>query len=258
LILGEVNQRFVNDVFINGNMVRRDKTHVQTFEVQYLLYCLSDETQKLLYRFQDTELVGLPYDCGEFNCSINTLGHLFYAAKVLEQCKNKNLETIVEFGAGYGNLARIFKKVLPDTTLVLIDLPEMLALQYFFLTSTLADVRVIMHTTPPAEYEKGAIHLVPPYDIEDMQCRADLFISTFALSESSAQIQELVISKNFFNAPVCYIVGQLEGWGPEFNFVHHSFLHDSIRSVYSSVQCQPYHMVLNDLKSYEIIGCMHQ
>jgi len=254
IISGPANPHFVRNQIISNEMVRGGIKSPQIYEISYLKECLSPETKLLLNRFNDTDLVGLTKECKEFNCSTNTLGHLFYAAKSLEQFKNKDLTTIVEFGGGYGNLARIFKSILPKATIFLIDLPELLALQYFFLKATLPETtKVIIHAQAPENFEAGAIHLIPHYIVEDIKLKTDLFISTFALSEGSEYIQKSIIQKKFFDASVCYIVGQLHGWG-ELNFVNHSNILDTLRKTYQNIDCHPYHLILDCLHSYEIIG----
>lgn len=253
-ILGPICQDFVTNSIIGGAMVRRGFDIPQVYEVCFLKHCISAFTLNLLKKYNDTDFVGLPRECKDFNCSTSTLGHLFYAAKVLEKNGDKKIETIIEFGGGYGNLARIFKTILPASTIVIIDLPELLALQYFFLKSTMPGIKIILHSAPSHEYEQNAIHLIPVALIKDCSIKSDLFISTFALSEASEEAQRLIVNKNFFNARMAYITGQLEGWGSQFNFVSQDIIHSSIRKHYLKIDCQPFHFLLNGLQSYEIIG----
>lgn len=246
-LLGNPNTGFLNIPEVSGNMIRTEPHPMMKYECCFLKTCLSTETQKKLNLFKDTDL--LPQTCPEFDCSINTLGHLFYAARVFE--KTKNINTIIELGGGYGNVIRIFKQITPETTILSIDLPELLAIQYLFLTTTLPDVKVFFHTTLPTEFQAGAIHLLSVFLIEDLSIHADVFISTFGISESPKKLQEIIIQKQFFKAQTCYIVGQLNGWNAKFD--HHSIIHHAIRKQYPDVECLPFYLIPD---GYEIIGTM--
>lgn len=251
LILGPTNEDFASNPQISSNMIRRGWTPVQQYEVCYLKNCLSEKTQEMIKRTQDTSFLGLPRECQEFNCSTNTLAQLYYAAKTLE-LSNNNLSSIVEFGGGYGNLARMYKEMLPEVTYFIIDLPELLAIQHFFLQSTLPGVDVQMHAQIPSEFKKGSIHLIPAYIAEGMNIKTDLFVSAFAITESSEIMQNIVANKRFFDASICYVVGQLVGCNHP--WVHHSVLQSSIRKSYIVAECRPSFFFFHGVNAYEMIG----
>lgn len=250
-ILEPIGQNFTAHPVIASTMVKV-WNNAREYEACYLKNCLSGNSKELLAQFCDTGFTGLAYDCKDFNCSANTLGHLFYAFKVLEQCHGRTISTIVEFGAGYGNLARCFKTMLPQTTIILIDLPELLALQYFFLTSCVENTDVIMHVQPPLEFKQGAIHLVPVYYLKNLTFKADVFISSFALTEAPEIVQQIVIDNRFYNAQICFIDGQLEGNTIE--WVKPALLQNAIRNQYGTIIVQPSHVLQSNVPSYEIMG----
>ena len=254
IILGTPNQRFLYEPVISGAMVRRGYTLFQKYEDTFILDCIHPETKKLVLSYKETSFGLLPKECKELNCSTSTLGCLFYAAKILDNPNKPEIKTIMDFGGGYGNLTRIFKQLLPEVTLFIVDLPELIAIQYLFLNSTLPDTKIYVHTEKTDMFEQGAIHLIPIYLVEKLNLTTDLFVSTFALSETPLFVQNLVINKNFFNASMCYATGQLHGWG-NFNFEQHDTVFNSIRALYSYVSCQPFHHMLeSSLSSYEIVG----
>ncbi|BDC34784.1 hypothetical protein Noda2021_07420 [Candidatus Dependentiae bacterium Noda2021] len=253
ILLGSTDRYFARHYCVWNTMVRRGMSPVQAYEILFLKDCISPSTKSLLARYHEPDFLGLEKTCREFNCSTNALGHLFYAAKVFEQWPHETIQSIVELGSGYGNLASMFKQIKPEATIFLIDLPELLALQYFFLKAT-QDAPVIMHSRVPEKFEESAIHLIPVYLLPQLTLKADLFISTFALSESSAYTQEMVVAKKFFDAQYCYISGQLHGWGNEFKFVNHAPITDAVRNCYAHVQCQPHHVSLHVMPSYELIA----
>lgn len=251
-LMGAPNQEYLKHPVLAGNMVRSGIGITQHYEVNYITYCLSPNTYALIKKACNSPHDNLPRECAELNCSTNSLGHLFYAAKILE-ILDDTPQTIVEFGGGYGNLARIFKEINPQATLILIDLPELLAIQYLHLRQIFPENQVIIHTQTPLTIVPHAINLVPVYALNEIDSRADVFVSTFALSEATVAVQTMLSKKNFFNARLCYIVGQLNGWG-SLKFVHHNHLIKAVRTLYQRVYCQPYHLFIEGLHSYELIG----
>jgi len=111
-----------------------------------------------------------------------------------------------------------------------------------------------MHSEAPTEYTPGAIHLLPVFLLDHLktEIKTDLFISTFAITETTEILQKTVINKNFFNASMCYIVGQLQG--NPIDYVHPSVIHEGVRSRFNVTHCQPSFLLLIDIPAYEIIG----
>lgn len=254
LICGEPNKKFLAHTIVSSTMVWKQEPEIKEWKKIYLKDCISKKTKNKLLKFKDVEPAFLPHECEFFDCSYNSLVHLFYAAKSLEAIGEKKLETIMEFGGGYGNLCRIFKMVEPESTIFIIDLPESLFLQAIFLRTTLPGLQVIVHSDVPKTFETGAIHLIPVHLIEDIDLDVDLFISTLALSETTPYLQNLVGRKKFFGADVCYIVGQLYGWGV-LEFESHDIAHALLRDCYPEVYIQPFHIFWKaGLRSYESLS----
>ena len=254
LIKGREDPNFLLKAPISGPMVRSEWCKTQEYEVVCLQNCLNETTKQLIKSFHDTHFGGLPFKCREFNCSINALGQLFFFAKLLERNNFQNIRTIVELGGGYGCLARVAKMIKPDTTYILFDLPEYLAIQSLYLRSSFPDSEVIVHKKIPEQLKQGAIHLIPVFLLPDINVEADLFISTAALSETPKAVQEMVIGKKFFNATSTYLTGQLNKWGTQYNFEHHKTVFDGMYAQYKLCFAQPLHHFGGHLNSYEIYG----
>jgi hypothetical protein len=237
-----------------GTMNRDGFNKPQEYEQYYLLHCLSEKNFQTIQSYNDTNFTLMGFTCRTFNCSTNTLGHLYYAAQTLEKEEGTNIQvkTIVEFGGGYGNLARIFKSIKPKSTVVIIDIPEVLAIQYFFLSSTLPNVKINMHATPPKSFEENCIHLVPVEYSERININSDLFISTFGLSEAHRDVQKVMVNKKFYNAKIIYISGQLNTWNGRFE--NHTLLFNGIRNHFNDVMFNPYHIYTKSPHSYEVIA----
>lgn len=175
-----------------------------------LSYLRQSACWELVQRYRESPIGQPTLDCLDLNISVNSLGMLYYFARILEYLDQSRLRTIVEFGGGYGNLCRVFLELLPGPlTYVIIDLPEMLAIQYAYLTGSSPRHSVEAPTSQPVQIRGGSVNLVPVYWAQELALiSCDLFISTFALSEAPTTAQNMVIGKEFFQADAVYLVGQ--------------------------------------------------
>jgi len=57
--------------------------------------------------------------------------------------ENRAPDKILEIGAGYGNLAQKLKSLFPKTKYVIIDLPEVLLLQHYYLSKNNPDYKIV-------------------------------------------------------------------------------------------------------------------
>jgi len=140
--------------------------------------------------------------------SVSSLNKLYYFARVAEKVPLESVRTVVDFGGGYGLMCHVFQELLtPRPTVVIIDLPELLALQYTYLRAASA-APVVGHTSLPIELQQGAANLVPVQLLAESELTCDLFLSTFALSETPLALQRLVAESGFLGAESLYVVGQ--------------------------------------------------
>lgn len=206
-LLGKVDKKFLQNSVLKSSMVRHGYAKEQVFEENYLSLSQNSQVKEILKSFKEVDIGGTSRDCPLYNCNTTSLGHLYYLARVLEKTPY-SLKTVVEFGAGYGPLARIAMSTMKNMTYYIIDLPEICAVQYLYLVSALGYDRVKIHHSIPSEFEKNRIHLVPVYFIDKLELEdVDLFISNFAITESTLFTQNLISEKNFFNTKVIYITG---------------------------------------------------
>lgn len=195
--------------------VRTGWNKQQEYELAYLR-ALPGELRGRMLSLHESDVGAIPRDCRELPLSVNTLGMLWYYARITGRLVD-GPSSIVELGGGFGSLARIFMVLSrPAPTYTIIDLPEMLALQYYYLSLSLGTHMVVRHVKAGEPMVPGKVNLVPVYGVEDANPPADLFISTFALSETPAVLQRLICeNKGYFGASCLYITGQLPGERPE-------------------------------------------
>lgn len=110
------------------------------------------------------------------------------------------LHRVVEWGGGYGSLARILFRFQPRLDYVILDTPVMLSLQWLFLSTVLGPDRVVLPGSADVGPHEGLVHLENASTFGPERGPADLFVSTFALSESPRELIEGVAARRWFGA----------------------------------------------------------
>lgn len=140
---------------------------------------------------------------------------------------------------------------MPDTTYVIVDLPEFLSLQHLFLRMNFSGQRAIKaHTAVPVKLERNAFNLLPVQLLPDAKLSGDSFISHFGLSKTTDFTQKLVIANRFFDCCGLYLTGQysrsddITAWRP------HDLLYQAVCDQYHEVKALDFHIAGN----YELIA----
>lgn len=133
--------------------------------------------------------------------SIHHLYHLLFFSKKSKFSFTKKLE-VFEFGGGYGNMAKIIRRISPRSTYSGIDIPQFTTLQYIYLSSIFneSDVNLVDRSQIIL---RGKINLLT-YKENQLNLfnkrKIDLFIATWSLSEAPIRVQNYFKKNNFFNA----------------------------------------------------------
>lgn len=132
--------------------------------------------------------------------SIHLLYHLCKFMKATKSDLNK-VDTVIEWGGGYGNIIKLMDRFSgKKLTYIIIDTPLFSCLQWLYLSVVTDKERVNIITSKEQKVEEKKINLLPVSFLEDFTLNCDLFISTWALSESSDYSQDYVYGKDFFKA----------------------------------------------------------
>jgi hypothetical protein len=107
---------------------------------------------------------------------------------------------VVEFGGGYGNLARVFCNLGSLTRYAILDLPLFSCIQYVYLATVFGPDRIRLMDGTREDAGERKIRLVPLPLLEDTLVEGDLFISTWALSESAKQAYSHVKNREWFGS----------------------------------------------------------
>jgi hypothetical protein len=135
--------------------------------------------------------------------SSNTVHQLYHLLRYEHETGRRlqDAGTIVEWGGGFGSLMRlIFRMHGGCPTCVVIDTPIFSAVQWLYLSAVLGEEHIVLHGSRPVRLVGGHINLVPIGCVSDMAVTADLFISNWALNESTQEAQDDVVARGWFGA----------------------------------------------------------
>lgn len=146
---------------------------------------------------EETE-VGCPEKYPGTNSSGNTIHHLYHLMEYNSYVPGAlyAAKTIVEWGGGYGNMARLVQMIKASELeqYTLIDLSMFSVLQYVYLSAVLGPDKVCYGTGD------RRVQIIPLGSLEGSKVACDLFISTWAISESNKRSQDFVRERGYFGA----------------------------------------------------------
>jgi putative sugar O-methyltransferase len=181
------------------------------------------------------------------NVSTNMLGMMYYLLRLRGIYGDAWPHSVIEVGGGYGAFSYLFCRESDNSTYGIVDLPEMLALQHYFLSLALPDRVVRLATPENIHLCEGEITLIPVSSVGKCRLQAELFFSTFAFSEMPRALQIVFEEQNFFEARTIFVTGQLSGEAPELGWVSHSELVGSIMEHFTDIKIERFHIGKNYL-----------
>ena len=186
--------------------------HAARIRISACREILDDETVKKLLL---EDYVGLPIiSDAKYMTSANRAhhsSHLAYHYKLTGK-QLWNAESLVEWGGGYGSMARIIRRLNPRITYIIVDLPELLSLQYVYLGSLEGEENINIITSENDSIASGKINLISSELLitKKIQLKCDAFISTWALTECPEYIQRYVYETSFFSAEDVFIASHID------------------------------------------------
>ncbi|MBT7097960.1 hypothetical protein HN937_11335 [Candidatus Poribacteria bacterium] len=152
----------------------------------------------------EEDLVGRQIlNVAKYHTSINSVHHAYHIHRFVEAtgCDLGGVGSVVEWGGGYGNLAKILLRwAETPVTYVIIDIPLMSAVQWLYLSCVLGPDRVTLVDDLDTPIEAGKVNILPVGLAEARPPEADLLVSTWALSECSSEAQQFVVGHDWFGA----------------------------------------------------------
>jgi len=150
------------------------------------------------------DYIGLPRIVDfRYATSSNRVHHAYHLVSYEATVKKAidSWDSILEWGGGYGDMARLIRRLNNKCTYTIVDVPELCALQYVYLFSLLGEeVNLVIPGRQKLMDEK--INIVPVGSVlrEEIRISAQSFISTWGLTECPIEAQRFVCERSFFGA----------------------------------------------------------
>ena len=145
----------------------------------------------------------VPLSDSTIRTSSNTVHQLYHLLRYEETTGRsvRDAATIVEWGGGFGSLMRLAVRMHGgEPTCIIVDTPIFSALQWLYLSVVLGEDQVVLHEKGPVQPIPGVVNIVPVGLVDGMAVEADLFVSNWALNESTPAAQREVLGRNWFGA----------------------------------------------------------
>ncbi|MBE7413995.1 MAG: hypothetical protein HS130_01680 [Deltaproteobacteria bacterium] len=206
----QMNADFVSNEIINSTMVFTDRK-AHKIEVQNISSALDrNEIDRIVGKGLNAAFIqGKSRRAAAIN-SIHHLHHLLQFERATGR-KISSIKSIVEFGGGYGNMARIAQNIGSFDRYSIIDLLLFSCIQYIFLCTSAGEGQVSF-SGHPIKNAKFTLHPISdPGSMGSLQ--GELFLSTWALSESTRAIYDWVDACDWFGATNLLLAYNLQ-WKP--------------------------------------------
>ena len=219
----QMNENFISNEVVNGTMVFTNrKAHKRE------LKNISDAFDKNVVEEIISKNLNAAFLSGKSRRStlINSAHHLHHLMRFEQRTgrKFKAIQSVVEFGGGYGNMARVVDNFGTCKTYSIVDLLLFSCIQYVFLSTAAGNDRVAFNDGDSKVNTR--FHLHPLFRTDSpTNLRGELFLSTWALSESTRATYEWVISCDWFGA-TSLLLAYNEHWQPW----HENELEESLAS----------------------------
>jgi putative sugar O-methyltransferase len=197
--LKDFDLSFLDHPVINGSMVFTNrKAHAEQWA--YLEQWRNPEVLKKW--IGEGASAHLPGARQKLSTAINSAHQLYHLARFERSTgwSVGNAKAVVEFGGGYGNLARVFRNLGNLTRYAILDLPLFSCIQYVYLSTVFGPDHVRLLDGTRDGIVKRKIHLVPLPLLDSLIVEGDLFLSTWALSESTKKAYSYVKNRNWFGS----------------------------------------------------------
>jgi hypothetical protein len=200
-LLPNLRADFLADPLVRHAMVFTRGGRIRTAELEYLSRQFE---QELLVTLLREDAIGDPplVDIGDVT-SANTIHHAYHLARFASATSVdwSSIRTIVEWGGGYGNQAKIARRLIGEQlSHVIIDLPVFSLIQWIYLASVFGADSVALISEAGQPIPARGMTLIPVGLASAVDLRADLMLSTWALSESAHAAQDLVVEREWFGA----------------------------------------------------------
>ncbi len=213
----KIEKYFLNNLainFLSHPMIKNTMFIKPKWHKLQLNYLEKKYSSKKLKNYLCENKIGHPLICNlKYKTSANSVHHLNHLSLFEDKTKYnlKNIKNIVEWGGGYGNMAKILLRIKPKITYNIIDLPIFIFIQAIYLSCIIGRDKINIVTEKNPIIKNNLINLIPLNKkiLNNIDFhKPDIFISTWALSESNDFSQNLVERLDYFNSKNLLIAHQ--------------------------------------------------
>ena len=205
-ILEEDPREFLTWDVVTGSMFVGNRPFIDS-ELSYLVS--RPDWRHTWEDILEEDHAGRPKPYKEYRCSSGNRIHQAYHLARFEQETGLSVSRyplIVEFGGGYGSLCRLIHKLGFNGRYIIFDLPELVALQKYYLGS------LAMPLIEAKDVPSGRRGILCTSDLSVLgtvtrqEAQAGLFIATWSLSETDAAFREQVVALPAIDAASAYLI----------------------------------------------------
>ncbi len=144
-------------------------------------------------------------------------GALYNMMRLHEHSDGRLPRRVVELAGGWGLGAYVYTSVMRDVAYAIVDYPEVLAVQHYFLTLSLPGSEVTFALTAGARMKAGAILLAAPSWLKRAPAAlaSQLLYSSRSAQQLSPSIRAVVRQSGGFGASNTYFAGDWAFEGEE-------------------------------------------
>lgn len=209
---GRMDEDFLSNETINGTMVFTDKK-AHAIELDGLSRLMDQAAlDRIISKGLNRAFISGKSRKGTV---INSVHHFYHLKRFEEMTGRKisSIRSVVEFGGGYGNMGRIMNNYGELESYSIIDLLLFSCVQHVFL-STVADAGQVAFCNSPGSSKKPLFTLYPLTLMDNAKgLQGEMFLSTWALSESTRAAYDLVTGRDWFGAS-SLLIAYNDKWKP--------------------------------------------
>ncbi|MBI5626994.1 MAG: hypothetical protein HY935_07355 [Nitrosomonadales bacterium] len=209
--VSQMNEDFISNKVINGTMVF---TNREAYKLEIKNISAAFDKRKIEEIISKDLNPAFLAGKSRRSTLINSAHHLHHLMRFEQVTGRKigDIRSAVEFGGGYGNMARIVENIGSCKTYSIVDLLLFSCIQYVFLSTVAGEDQVALADVKTRKNAKFILH--PLFRANSQaNLHGELFLSTWALSESTRASYEWVIACDLFGASNI-LLAYNEHWQP--------------------------------------------
>jgi len=194
---------FLDSPMIMNAMLMND-TSLASKELEFIVDEEEVDYSDILHEpaIHRNHLSPLPID-GRMISTNNSIHHLYHLSRYIKTTEKEveDFNSVIEWGGGFGNFAKLMIKANPEIKRYdIIDIPEFSCLQHIYLSAVFGEENVNLITDDNLALADNKINLIPNSFLADVELGSyDSFVSTWALSESDKEAQQLCEDKGLLD-----------------------------------------------------------